>query len=343
MASDQQVRGSEAGHPMPAFLPFSFKYPRTRLIRLTLVLCVEFFGPCAEAQQPADFIVTSAKLQQRVNSVLALMSYSVVPDLVSSSLSISSPQTGNPTIAMSQVAGGFTGSQSVPLYLEGGIAASRYDPTFYASNGRQERAIPVKWNNGALTGGMGWDFPVMPDLKFRPIVNLALGSVASDLAIARALIGRSSGPELHFLDRGRLDAYGLGGSLMLDYERYRPENEIDVELRYTNIRLQSLSSSSLAVQGHADAVTASLWSRYRAPTGFTALERPVRYVLEYAYTRYLGDQAGVLGFSSLNSVGVGLELDSSAHDLFVTRTRLMLRHMFGQNVSGFSLGLAVSF
>ena len=69
----------------------------------------------------------------------------------------------------------------------------------------------------------------------------------------------------------------------------------------------------------------------------------MRYVLEYAYTRYLGDQAGVLGFSSLNSVGVGLELDSSAHDLFVTRTRLMLRHMFGQNVSGFSLGLAVSF
>ncbi|RZL88109.1 MAG: hypothetical protein EOP82_24120 [Variovorax sp.] len=290
-----------------------------------------------------DLNVREARLQERVNGVLALLSYSVVPDLASSSLSIASPQTGNPSIAMSQFAGGFTVSASWPLYLEGGIAASRYDPTFYASNGREERAIPVKWNNAVLTGGVGWDFPVLPELKFRPIVNLALGRVASDLAIARTLLDRNGGPELDFLDRGHLDAYGLGGSLMLDYERYRPESDVDVELRYTHIRLQSFGTSSPAVQGHADATTASLWSRYRAPTGFTALQRPLRYVLEYAYTRYLGDQAGVLGFSSLHSVGVGLELDSSAHDLFITRTRLLVRQMFGQNVSGFSVGLAVSF
>jgi hypothetical protein len=307
------------------------------------VLAADLIASCAKAQELPNFVATEAKLQQHVNGVLALMSYSVVPDLASSSLSISSPQTGNPTIAMSQFAGGFTVSQSLPLYLEGGIAASRYDPKFYASNGREERTVPVKWNNGALTGGVGWDFPVMPDLKFRPIVNLALGRVASDLAIARVLLGRSVGPDLDFLDRGRLNAYGVGGSLMLDFERYRPEGEIDVELRYTNIRLQSYGSSSPAVQGHADARTASLWSRYRAPAGFTALERPVRYVLEYAYTHYFGDQAEVLGFSSLGSIGIGLELDSSAHDLFITRTRLVLRHMFGHKVSGFSVGLAVSF
>lgn len=313
-----------------------------RSIALAFVLGAAVFASCVAAQ-PADLVLTEAKLQQRVNGVLALMSYSVVPDLASSSLSISSPDTGDPTIAMSQVAGGFTVSQSFPLYLEGGLAASRYDPTFYASRGNEERPIPAKWNNGALTGGIGWDFPLIPDLKFRPIVNVALGRVASDLAIARALLGPNGGPEFDFLDRGHLTAYGFGGSLMLDYERYRPEDEIDVELRYTNIRLQSRSSSSLAVQGHADAITASLWSRYRAPTGFTAMERPLRYVLEYAYTRYLGDQAGVLGFSSLNSVGIGLELDSSARDLFITRTRLVLRHMFGHAVSGFSVGLAVSF
>lgn len=45
---------------------------------------------------------------------------------------------------------------------------------------------------------------------------------------------------------------------MLDYKRYRPENEIDVELGYTNIRLQSRSISSPPVQGHADVIMASL-------------------------------------------------------------------------------------
>ena len=38
-----------------------------------------------------------------------------------------------------------------------------------------------------------------------------------------------------------------------------------------------------------------------------------------------------------------MELDSSAHDIWVTRWRAVLRHVVGHNVSGWSLGLAVSF
>jgi len=56
---------------------------------------------------------------------------------------------------------------------------------------------------------------------------------------------------------------------------------------YTAIRLQSYGSSSEVLKGHADAITASLYTRYRAPTGMMALDRPVRYVLEYAFTCYL--------------------------------------------------------
>ena len=52
---------------------------------------------------------------------------------------------------------------------------------------------------------------------------------------------------------------------------------------------------------------------------------------------------GALGFDSLNSVGVGLELDSSDNDIIVTRTRLVFRYKFGDNVEGTSVGLAVSF
>ena len=52
---------------------------------------------------------------------------------------------------------------------------------------------------------------------------------------------------------------------------------------------------------------------------------------------------GALGFDALNSVGVGLELDSSAHEIIVTRTRLILRYQFGENVEGTSVGFAISF
>jgi hypothetical protein len=114
------------------------------------------------------------------------------------------------------------------------------------------------------------------------------------------------------------------------------------QLRYTWIRLESFDSSR-GVEGQADVPTFNVWTRYRAPTGLTFLQRPLRYVLEYAYSSFEGDQAGVLGFDYLNSVGLGLEIDSEAYDVVVTRTRLVGRYRFGNNVSGFGIGLAVSF
>jgi hypothetical protein len=73
------------------------------------------------------------------------------------------------------------------------------------------------------------------------------------------------------------------------------------------------------------------------------LGNPIRYVLEGAHTEFLGDLRGVLGFEALSSLGFGLELDTSAHAVIVTRTRLLLRYQFGGNVDGTSIGLAVSF
>ncbi len=284
-------------------------------------------------------------LQKRANGVLAIMSFSIVPDITTSSLNIgggSGSVTGSTEFAMTQLGGGDTISKSVPIYLEGVLAASRYDPTFVATQGAESRSIPTKWNSFSATGGIGWDFKLTDELKLRPIFNFALGNVTSDLRAASWYVGQQTGKDISFLDKGSLNAYGLGGSLMLDYEHYRPGYEVDVELRYSDMRLQSFSSSA-AVEGHATAQSANLWARYRAPTGFVMLQRPLRYVLELTHSEFLGDQRGILGFDRLTSVGAGLELDSSAYDVIITRTRLVGRYVFGSNVSGFSVGLAVSF
>jgi hypothetical protein len=287
--------------------------------------------------------LVGASVKKYADGVLALMCFSVVPDLTSSFLSISSASTADTGIGMTQFAGGVTLDKSRPLYLEGGFAYSRYDPTFVFSQGQEEREIPTKWTSVSGTAGVGWDFAITDELVFRPIANFALGHVESDISLAGRLIGDKTGTDIAFLDNGRLNAYGYGASLMLDYELSREDYEIDVEWRYTHIRLRSFGSSSEAVQGSALARTAGLWARWRAPTGFTALQRPLRYVLEAAHSTYWGDNANILGFDNLTSLGVGLELDSSAHDVYVTRTRLVMRYAIGHNVSGFSIGLAMSF
>ncbi|CAM3975996.1 Autotransporter domain-containing protein [Bordetella tumbae] len=308
-----------------------------------LALCSLSGGTLATAQSTVR--LTKDDLQKRANGVLALMSFSIVPDITTSALSIGSGSagtSGSSDFYMTQLGGGDTLSQSVPIYMEGVLAASRYDPTFVATQGAEQRRIPTKWNSLSATGGIGWDFKLTDELKFRPIFNFALGNVTSDLRAASWYVGRRTGRDIDFLDRGSLNAYGLGGSVMLDYEHYRPGYEVDVELRYSDIRLKSFASSA-AVQGRASARSANLWARYRAPTGMMLLQRPLRYVLELTHSEFLGDQRGVLGFDRLTSVGAGLELDSSAYNVVVTRTRLVGRYVFGNNVSGFSVGLAVSF
>lgn len=300
-------------------------------------------GTTASAQ--SSIRLTQDDLQKRANGVLALMSFSIVPDITTSSLSIGSGSggtQGSSDFFMTQLGGGDTLSDTVPIYLEGVLAASRYDPTFVATQGAETRRVPTKWNSVSATGGIGWDFKLTDELTLRPIFNFALGNVTSDLRAASWYVGQQTGRDIDFLDRGSLNAYGLGGSIMLDYERVRPGYEVDMELRYSDIRLKSFNSSA-AVQGRAIAQSANLWARYRAPTGITMLQRPLRYVLELTHSEFLGDQRGVLGFDRLTSLGAGLELDSSAYNVFITRTRLVGRWVFGTNVRGFSVGLAVSF
>ena len=201
-------------------------------------------------------------LQKRANGVLAMMGYMLTPDVTTGSLAISNNTTGNPDFGMSTLGGGFT-LEASRLYLEGTLGYATYDPTFVASNGQAQGSVAAKWQAYSATGGVGWNFPLAADLTLRPIFNFSYGRVDSN---ASASGQTASGAEFEFLHDGRLSAYGLGGSLVLDYERRRPGNEIDIELRYTNIYLQSFGGSSEAVKGSADSQSLSLWARWRAPT-----------------------------------------------------------------------------
>ena len=243
---------------------------------------------------------------------------------------------------MISLGGGDRISANFPLYLEGTIAVNRYNPNFTDGIGNSSVTVPVHWNSVTGTGGVGWDFPITNELRFRPIANVMLGHLESDLSIASRVIENRKGVDLQFLNGGRMNSYGLGGSVMLDYENYKPDQEIDVELRYTNIPVQTFDTST-AVQGSADSQSLALWARSRIPTSITLLDRPLRAVFELAHTEFLGDLRGALGFNSLSSVGTGIELDRSASDPIFSRIRVVFRYQFGQNVHGTSIGLAASF
>lgn len=287
--------------------------------------------------------INEEQIVARANAALALMSFSVIPDVTTSTLSINQNNRESSDLTLTQLGGGATISKDLPIYLEGTLAFSRFDPTFVVSNGQNTRMLPLKWNSISVSGGIGWDVSLNDNLVLRPIANISLGRVMSDMKVAQWYINQNYDMDLSFIDGGALNAYGYGGSLMLDYEMISTPQDIDAELRYSYIRLNSFGSTASGAKGQANAENLALYLRRRAPTGYELLKKPLRYVLEGAHTQFLGEQRGALGFDYMSSMGVGLELDSSYYDVFVTRTRLMMRYMFGQNSDGYSLGLAMSF
>ncbi|MGL4268609.1 MAG: hypothetical protein ACRCR6_02335 [Plesiomonas sp.] len=284
-------------------------------------------------------------VRKRINAAASLLSFTVVPDVTTSNLSVASGNVNDDDVGMrlTQFGGGATLSSDFPLYAEGTMGYSRYDPRFIVTSGEEVRSVPFRWNAFSAAGGVGWDFPLREHLVLRPILNISLGTVASDVLIGRLILENRTGRELAFLDGGNISFYGYGGSLMLDYEFFSDAYDMDVEARYSNIRLEPFQKDDRAVAGGASAEQLNLYFRTRIPTGMHLFERPVRVVLESAHTEFLDEQRGALGFDYLTSFGLGMEIDTSKYDIWISRTRLVARYITGDNTTGYSLGLAVSF
>ena len=289
-----------------------------------------------------DSGIVGANVKAHAQAALGILGYATLPDGTVSSLDIDQGSTGNPQLTMFQLGAGFTVAKSFPPYLEGFLGASRYDPTFVFSDGTAERRLPTRWNSLAATGGIGWDFPIAEHLVLRPIVDLALGYVASDARLGQALINYRGDRDLDFLKNGDMTTAGIGGALMLDYELARPTYEFDAELRVSQFHMRTIGGSA-AVQGEASYGAVNLWTRLRVPTGFELLDRPLRLVTEVAHSEFFGDQVTALGFDHMTSLGLGLELDLSAVNDAVTRARMVGRYAFGEDIDGFAIGLAISF
>lgn len=305
-------------------------------------------GAASAQQQPVTFVGKTPHHFSK--GTLEVLSYSVVPDGTISALQInrSAGVDDDFGVTIGQIGAGFTWSDSFPLYLEGYLGYARYDPRFVFKDSEELQRLPTKWSQVSSTVGVGYDVPIARNLVLRPIANASLGRVTTDATLAENLAPFRRSQDVTYLEHGELNAWGLGGSLMLVYKDHLPEREIDVELRGTDLYLRTFGDTSAAVRGDTNAVAMSLWGRLRWPTGYEAFDRPVRWVVDGTHSRFFGEPEGALGFNYLSKIGGGLELDLGALKIGafgaeVQRVRLVGRYVFAPNVSGFSIGLGISF
>ncbi|SDW38772.1 hypothetical protein SAMN05444336_101884 [Albimonas donghaensis] len=323
-------------------------FPRPRRQAVRAVAAALSLALAAAPAQGADvggglLRLVNANVSDKATGALAMLGMTLVPSETASTLYLNTGSGEGMDYQASQLGGAFTVSESFPLYLEGFAGYSRYDPVFVFTDGVDQSRLPTKWTSIGATGGVGWDFKLTDTLVLRPIFNVALGHVESDARLLGRIVSNRLDVDLDFLKDGSMTAGGLGASVMLDYAYYRPEHEIDIELRYTHMHLEPILGSD-AINASSDAMTLGLWSRLRVPTGITMFGGPLRSVFEFSGSLLPGDQGEVLHTGWLAQIGTGLEFDTSKTWVpLVTRTRIMLRYTQGEELTGFSVGLAASF
>lgn len=293
-----------------------------------------------------------SQIQLRPGGVLGIMGYNMSPDGAANALEIDRASAvsadGSSVFQLSQFGAGFTLSEAFPLWLEGYMGTARYDPRAVFT-GLGARRVPLRWNNITATIGVGYDIRLGEYLWLRPIFNLAGGYAASDASLFGSFLEWRFGADVSELTDKHVNAWGIGGSMVLAYYDHRPARDIDVELRYTQLRLATFGDTMREARGTSDAITVGLWARYRWPMGIEAFGRPVRWAVDGNFSTYLGDQRDIMGFAWAAKVGGGVELDIGRHEigglgLYLSRVRLMARYFYADGgVTGTSVGLGFSF
>jgi hypothetical protein len=294
-----------------------------------------------------------ASLQPRNGGVLGLMGYGAIPTASSTTLQVNrtnvGPGEGDPTLTLSQFGFGFEVDETFPLWLEIYASYARYDPRA-ALLGEATRDVSVRWNNFTSTLGIGWDFYLADSLYVTPILNVAGGYAASDISLASTLLAsRRDRSEQSVLSDVQANVWGLGGALMLNYFNYRVEQQIDLQARYSQMRLQTFGDSLPAARGTSTSSTLSVWGQYRWPTGIEIFRRPLRWVVTGAASSYFGDQRQAMGYAWSTTVGGGIEFDIGrwqfgALGLDISRVQFTLNYLYAdKNITGASFGLGISF
>jgi hypothetical protein len=291
--------------------------------------------------------------QARGRAVLGLMGFNMTPDFSTNALEVrQASDAANPRrnalLQLGQTGVAGTLGDRFPLFVEGYLGWARYDPLAVLTAGEQRTPL-VRWNNLAATAGLGYDLRLNDRFVLRPILHAGLGVAVSDAALLGWAIQERFGVEADVLRDRRAFVHGFGGSLSLAYSDWRPEGETDVELRYTRLRLETFGGTFAPVRGGVTAETIGLWGRHRWPTGWEALRRPLRWVMDGSASVYLGDQPAGLGFGWSVKLGAGIELDVGRQEIGVfgfnaTRLRLVGRYFFAdRGVTGTSIGIGISF
>jgi len=211
-------------------------------------------------------------------------------------------------------------------------------------------ATDARLTSDAFTGlaGVGLDIPVLAALGgrtvLRPILLAGYARIDSNTRFsgpnATSLAQRTQG----LITDASLDSLLLGGAIALVHDRALGGGiDLQVGLRFNQLADIGLQATDPALNTTNGFSVTTAAVELKGPTGLDIGGLPLRWIGFAAGTWMFGQGSDALGFSSFAELGAGLELGTTGHLPWVQAISLRGSGLFGDNVTGWSVGLAMSF
>ncbi len=236
------------------------------------------------------------------------------------------------------------GNGPTELHLEAGIgyflSRSATDDVWGGALPGLETGLRTRWEGVSGFVGAGPRFDLGSGFHAGPVVDVSLSYVENDALWS----GPGAALTEALLDGVLFDwhattlAYGVAGRLEHEL-RIAELRSLTSLLRYDLRRFDGIDSTDEAQDFEDTIQRVVVSSAYDAPTGLLFSGGPVLWELHLAYTRYLGDDDDVLGFTDYYEVGCALEAPSP----LLQTMRLSGALLFGEDVRGWSLGFSLTF
>lgn len=195
--------------------------------------------------------------------------------------------------------------------------------------------IESKWSAVGATLISGIGFPVTTNLSVKPALACGYvrlwndGDYSGPIAVVEPVLDG-------ILFDWSSDAWLVGASIGLDYERMFSDEEINLYAGASHNLIETFQSTRGSVEFSSYVTTLRLSGEWVHPTALRIRSAPLSIVTMLGGTSFAGPYRDELGFAYFVDAGLAFELDLSDREWLISRLRLGAKGIVGEDVTGWS-------
>lgn len=195
----------------------------------------------------------------------------------------------------------------------------------------------------ALAGG-GVSIPLSKGTTFRPILLLGYSRVADDSdtsGVLKEVLDASASGIIYNVE---INSLITGGAAELRHQRsLTSDTGLEAHIRYNHVLSSVLSASDSSLEQSNDFGVLTANAEINTRTGLTLFSRDLHVLGSLGGTYFPGEQGAQLQSDFYYEVGGGVEIKENGLIQGVEGFELFGRYILGDDVTGYSIGLSLTF